>query len=123
MDKYGTKYSVGLPSNIITSMPISKNCFSSQNDVNAYTDGTVMSYMCSVSSVVLWSVGDGYQSVGGENKSILKFEKYLSHSSMVSHIHHYNSLALCNRHCAMENIYSFIVRVVISNMAHKNTFI
>jgi len=43
LGKYGEKYSVGMPSNIITSMPISENCFSSQNDMTAYTDGTVMS--------------------------------------------------------------------------------
>jgi len=65
-------------------------------------------------------MGDGYQSVGGENKSILKFEKYLSHFCMVSHIHHNNFLALCNRHYAMENIYGFVVHVVISNVAHKS---
>jgi len=31
-----------MPSSIITSMPISANCSSSQKDMNAYADGTVM---------------------------------------------------------------------------------
>jgi hypothetical protein len=95
--------SVGIPSNGIKTMPISENCFSSHSDMNPYTDGTVMSWMCSVSSAVLCSLGNGYQSTGGEDKSILKFEKYLWNSCMVSHIHHYNSQAMRNRCCAMDS--------------------
>jgi hypothetical protein len=40
---YGKKYSVRMPSSIVTYMPISANCFSNQKDMNAYADGTVMS--------------------------------------------------------------------------------